>query len=262
MVSPTPDTPGILADTPPDFRHVETWIFDLDNTLYAADTHVFQQVSDRMRAFIARELSLPEDEAHRLQKLYYREYGTTLNGLMHVHKMEPDPFLDFVHDIDLGPLGPDARLGRALARLPGRKFVHTNGTLGHAENVLARLEVAHHFEDIFDIKAGGYVPKPEAQPYEMLLARAGYTANRAAMFEDIPRNLETPHALGMTTVLVHTAFEDEVAADMGAQDPATLEAVPGGAGLLHVPEYIHHLTDDLVTFLEALTLTPQPPSPA
>lgn len=257
MVSAPPDAPD-MPFAEPDFRHVEAWIFDLDNTLYAADTHVFQQVSDRMRTFIARELGVAEDEAHRLQKLYYREYGTTLNGLMVVHGLSPDPFLDYVHDIDLGPLAANAALDGALGRLPGRKFVHTNGSLGHAQNVLTRLEITHHFEDIFDIKAGGYVPKPEAQPYEMLLTRAGFAPGRAAMFEDIPRNLETPHALGMTTVLVHSALEDEVAADMGAQDPATLEAVPGGSGLLHVPDYIHHLTDDLVRFLGTLRLAAGP----
>ena len=177
-------------------------MFDLDNTLYPHHLNLWQQVDERIRDYIARFLDITHDEAFRLQKDYYRRYGTSMRGLMTEHGMSPDAFLDYVHQIDHSPLTPNPALGAALEQLPGRKLILTNGTRKHAEAVMRRLEVHHHFEDVFDIAAADLEPKPLPQVYDRFLERHGVDATRAAMFEDLARNLETPHALGMTTVLV------------------------------------------------------------
>lgn len=210
---------------------IEAWIFDLDNTLYPASANLFPQIDRRIRAYVAHQLKMTLDDAFVLQKRYYREFGTTLRGLMINHKTEPEAFLDYVHDIDHSVLGPDKRLDAALAALPGRKFVYTNGSERHAASVMDRLGVSKHFSGIFDISASRYIPKPDPAPYGELVARHGIEAKRAAMFEDIHINLKPAHALGMTTVWVrHT------------ENPAT-----AGEDLSHC----HFVTDDLIGWLEA-----------
>ena len=185
-----------------DFSKVETWVFDLDNTLYPHDLNLWQQVDDRIRGFVAAFLKVSPDEAFRIQKDYYKRYGTTMRGLMTEHGLNPDDFLEFVHQIDHSPLTPNAALGAALEQLPGRKLILTNGTRKHADAVMKRLAVDHHFEDVFDIIAAELEPKPAAQTYDRFLKRHGVDPKTSAMFEDLARNLEVPHALGMTTVLV------------------------------------------------------------
>jgi len=184
------------------FGHVETWVFDLDNTLYPHHLNLWQQVDDRIRAFVSDFLKVSKDEAFRVQKDYYKRYGTTMRGLMTEHGLSPDVYLEYVHQIDHSPLEPNAALGDALEKLPGRKLILTNGTRKHAEAVMARLEIDRHFEDVFDIAAADLDPKPLPQVYKRFLARHDVDPGRAAMFEDLARNLEVPHALGMTTVLV------------------------------------------------------------
>lgn len=184
------------------FSHVETWVFDLDNTLYPHHLNLWQQVDVRIRDFIAGYLKVPPDEAFRVQKDYYKRYGTTMRGLMTEHGMNPDDYLEFVHEIDHSPLEPNPALGAALEKLPGRKLILTNGTRKHADAVMRRLEVHDHFEDVFDIVAADLEPKPLAQTYARFLARHDVDPKNAAMFEDLARNLKEPHALGMTTVLV------------------------------------------------------------
>ena len=231
----------------PDFRHIETWVFDLDNTLYAADGGIFEQVDQRMGDFIARALSVSREEAHRLQKLYYREHGTTLSGLMSIHGIEPKDFLDYVHDIDVSVIGPDHGLETAIARLPGRKVIYTNGTVQHAENVLTQLGLRPHFEAIFDIVAAGYVPKPQHSAYRHIMASGGIAPERAVMFEDIARNLEAAHALGMTTVWVRPS-KVTMPGDGDNIDAAELARHP----------HIHHMTDDLADFLRGLAIAAGP----
>ncbi len=187
---------------PRGFAHVDTWVFDLDNTLYPHHLNLWQQVDVRIRDYIARFLDVTHDEAFRVQKDYYRRYGTTMRGMMIEHGMKPDDFLDYVHQIDHTPIQPDPVLGRALEQLRGRKLILTNGTRTHAEAVMRRLQVQEHFEDVFDIVAGELEPKPLPQTYDRFLARHGVDPRRSALFEDLARNLEVPHALGMTTVLV------------------------------------------------------------
>jgi putative hydrolase of the HAD superfamily len=224
---------------PRSFGHVACWVFDLDNTLYPHHLNLWQQVDDRIRAFIADFLKVPADEAFRVQKDYYRRYGTSMRGLMTEHGMRPDDFLEFVHQIDHSPLEPNPALGAALSRLPGRKLVLTNGTRKHADAVMAKLAVKEHFEDVFDIVAAELEPKPSRKTYERFLQLHGVNPVRAAMFEDLARNLEAPHALGMTTVLV--------------VPPATREIVREGWELEGRDAlYVDHVTDDLAGFLRQI----------
>ncbi len=222
------------------FTHVETWVFDLDNTLYPHHLNLWQQVDERIRAFVADFLKVPHEEAFRMQKDYYRRYGTTLRGLMIEHGIDPDAYLDFVHRIDHSPLEPNPALGAALERLPGRKLVLTNGTRQHADAVMRRLAIERHFDDVFDISAAELDPKPLPQAYERFLARHGVEPKTAAMFEDLARNLEIPHALGMTTVLVVPQGQRELfreAWELEGRDAA----------------HVDHVTDDLAAFLTRIT---------
>ena len=184
------------------FADTDAWIFDLDNTLYPRSTNLFRQVDERIRAYVRRLLNVDEAEADRIQKTFYREHGTTLRGLMLRHNVDPDDFLSFVHDIDHSVVPADPALGAALLRLPGKKYIFTNGSRGHAEKVAARLGFPEHFSDIFDIIAANLVPKPERETYDRFVKRFGLRPERAAMFEDLTRNLIVPKSIGMKTVLV------------------------------------------------------------
>ncbi len=221
------------------FAHIDTWIFDLDNTLYPASCRLFDQIDVRIGTFVSNLLGIDVAQARRIQKAYFYEYGTTLRGLMSQHQVKPDEFLDYVHDIDHSPVPANRALDQALHGLPGRKLIFTNGTVAHAQKVLARIGVTHHFGDIFDIVHSDYIPKPAIGPYRKFIAQARIEPTRAAMFEDIARNLEAPHELGMTTVLVTSPDN---------KDAQHLNALHGGAGEKHV----HYVTDDLAAFLAKL----------
>jgi putative hydrolase of the HAD superfamily len=225
--------------SPRRFEHVETWVFDLDNTLYPHHLNLWQQVDHRIRSFVSDFLKIPKDEAFRLQKDYYKRYGTTMRGLMTEHGLDPDSYLEYVHAIDHSPLEPNPALGAALERLPGRKLILTNGTRKHADAVMRRLEVDRHFEDVFDIAAADLDPKPLPQVYERFLNRHHVDPKKAAMFEDLARNLEVPHALGMTTVLVVPAGDREV-----LREGWELE----GRDAPHVD----HVTENIVEFVDVL----------
>lgn len=225
--------------TPQAFAHVETFIFDLDNTLYPPHLDLWSQIDDRMRDYISRFLSIPLDEAFRLQKHYYRTYGTSLRGLMIEHGLDAEDFLSFVHDIDHEPLDTAPRLAEALAALPGRKLVLTNGTRQHAHAVLRRLGLESHIEDSFGIIEAGFMPKPQPAVYEAFLRTHAIDPTTAAMFEDMPRNLEAPAALGMTTVLVVPDGSGEVIREAWEHE---------GRDAPH----IHHVTDNLHAFLKAI----------
>src|SRR5437879_5375423 len=188
-----------MTATPRGFSHVDTWVFDLDNTLYPHHLNLWQQVDERIREFVAKFLDVGRDEAFRVQKDYYRRYGTTMRGLMTEHGLNPDDFLDFVHEIDHSPLTPNPTLGAAIEALPGRKLILTNGTRKHADAVMRRLAIHHHFEDVFDIVAAELEPKPQPQTYDRFLNAHGADPASAARFEDLARKLAVPHALGMTT---------------------------------------------------------------
>jgi putative hydrolase of the HAD superfamily len=225
---------------PRGFEHVETWIFDLDNTLYPHNVNLWQQVDERIRDYIADFLKVTHEEAFRLQKDYYKRYGTSMRGMMTEHGMRSDDFLDFVHQIDHSPLEPNPALGDAIEKLPGRKVILTNGTRRHADAVLARLEIERHFQDVFDIIAAELEPKPSPQTYDRFLEALKIEAATAAMFEDLARNLAVPHALGMTTVLVVPEHSREV-----FREEWELE----GRDAPHVD----HVTDNLTSFLRAIS---------
>lgn len=218
----------------------DVWIFDLDNTLYPASCNLFDQIDWNMTRFIAQLLGLPELEARKVQKSYFREHGTTMRGLMSLHDVDPKTFLDYVHDIDLSPVEPSPRLNAALDTLPGRKLIFTNGDVPHAERVMDKLGVRHHFDGIFDIVAAGYVPKPTRSVYDTMVSRHNVDPQRAVMIEDMARNLVPAHELGMTTVWVRT---DCAHGRDRSEGP-----------------HVHHVTDDLCTWLEQTVraLSPQP----
>jgi putative hydrolase of the HAD superfamily len=220
---------------------IECWIFDLDNTLYPASCRLYVEVEERMGRFIMDELRLDHEGAHALRRRYFNQHGTTLRGLMDEYGVEPQRFLDYVHEIDLSAVAADPVLDRALAALPGRKLVFTNGTRRHAERVLDRLGLAAHFDAIHDIAAIDYRPKPDPSGYRDLVARYGVAPARAAMVEDMARNLPPAAALGMTTIWLKTGPHPELESS-------------------HVP-HIHHTVEDLASFLaEAARKIPVTPA--
>jgi putative hydrolase of the HAD superfamily len=212
---------------------VDVWVFDLDNTLYPSHCDLFSQVSQRMGEFISEFLGIAFDEARAMQKEFFQRHGTTLRGLMVEHAMDPGPFLDYVHEIDLSPIPVDGRLERALGRLPGRKLIYTNGTTRHAERITGHLGVAHHFEAVFDIADSDYLPKPDPGPYRKMLTRYDVEPSKAVMVEDMVRNLAPAAAMGMTTVWV----------------PGN----PEWSGEGSREDYVHHVAENLVDWLDALT---------
>lgn len=228
-----PPSPPQPRTTPPfDVTNTETWVFDLDNTLYDAASELFVQISARMGAYVGDLLDLDPEAARAVQKQYFHEYGTTLRGLMTVHDADPKAFLDHVHDVDYSPIGPAPALDAALERLPGRKVIFTNADIPHSTRILERLGVARHFDAIFDIEAAGYIPKPQAEIYDVLLRTHEIDPSRATMVEDISRNLEPAAARGMATVWVRTNTR------WGLPD--------------HDADYVHHVTDDLVAWLQGI----------
>jgi putative hydrolase of the HAD superfamily len=226
------------APSPRGLAHVESWIFDLDNTLYPAGSPLWPQIDARITAFVAGLFGIDGMSARALQKYYYQRYGTTLRGLMIEHDLDPAIFLDFAHDIDRSALAADEALAAAIAALPGRRFILTSGSHGHAMKTTAHLKIDHLFEAVFDIAAGDFIPKPDERTYLRFLERFGIDPAKAAMFEDIPRNLEVPYRLGMTTVLV--------APRAGHDERDSWEGEGKGAS------FVDHRTDDLAAFLTRL----------
>ncbi len=209
-----------------DFTHVEAWVFDLDNTLYSPHVRLFDQIEQRMTSFVMDTLRVHRAEADRLRALYWREHGTTLAGLMREHGIEPDPYLVAVHDISFDALDPDPDLRARIADLPGRRIVYTNGSAPYAERVIDARGLSGVFDAVYGVEHAGYRPKPERAAFEAVFKRDGVAPARAAMFEDDPRNLAEPHAMGMRTVHV-------------APEP-------------HAADHIQHYTDDLAGFLARL----------
>lgn len=232
-----------MSDTPPTdprrlgLAHVRSWVFDLDNTLYPASSSLFPQIDVRMRQFIAARLGMGLEEAFVLQKRYYRDYGTTLRGLMLVHGIEPEDFLAYVHDIDHTVLDEAPALDAALRALPGRKLIFTNGSERHAISVMERLGIAGNFDGIFDIKAAAFIPKPQPECYRAMLDRFGIAASGSAMVEDIHRNLKPACEIGMTTVWVRQDNHPDFKVVQQDEDDLS---------------HVHHITDDLVRWLEGV----------
>ena len=223
----------------PSFEHVDTWVFDLDNTLYPRQSNLFSQIDVKMTSYVAQLLGLPREEARKIQKEYYLRYGTTLKGLMLEHRVDYRDFLDKVHDIDYSWLNPDPALGKAIEALPGRKYIFTNGDRGHAERAAGQLGILGQFDDIFDIVAAELTPKPARETYDRFLAAHGVVGSKAAMFEDLARNLVEAKAVGMSTVLiVPGAFQSDFI-EAWEQDG-------------HEDGHVDYTTDNLTGFLSAL----------
>ena len=187
---------------PADLRHIDTWLFDLDNTLYPAESGLMGEIERRMTAYVMRVTGLPRDDAFKLQKEYLAQYGLTLGGLVEHHGVDPADFHTIFHDMPLEDVAQDIELVAAIARLPGRRLIFTNADAFHAERVLKHLGMTELFDEIFDIGAAGYLPKPALATFEKINADHGIDPTTAAFFEDSERNLAPAAALGMTTVLV------------------------------------------------------------
>jgi putative hydrolase of the HAD superfamily len=208
------------------FTHVRTWVFDLDNTLYPPGFRLFDQIEVRMTAFVMQALGVSHDRANHLRQHYWQTYGTTLAGLMREHQIDPGPYLDDVHDIDFSVLPKDPALADRIAALPGRRIVYTNACAPYALKVLEARGLTGLFQAVYGVEHAGFLPKPERAAFEAIFALDQIDPTTAAMFEDDPRNLAAPHAMGMRTVFVA---------------PEALKA-----------DHIHHHTDDLAAFLGAL----------
>jgi putative hydrolase of the HAD superfamily len=224
---------------PQRFAHITDWVFDLDNTLYPHHSNLFSQIDVKMTAYVAQLLQMEKDEARALQKQLYFEYGTTLNGLMVRHGIDPDDFLEKVHDIDYSWVDPNPALGDAIKALPGRKFIFTNGDRGHAERTARQLGILDHFDDIFDIVAAGLMPKPARETYDKFTALHRVAGPNAAMFEDLARNLTVPKALGMTTVLIVPNNFEPTFGEIWETDPDHEDDVD-------------YVTDDLTRFVSTI----------
>ena len=182
-------------------KNVDTWIFDLDNTLYSADSGIFQQVSELMGKFVSKHLNIDIKEAKKIQRKYYKKHGTTLRGMMDNHGVDPDTFLNEVHQLDYSIVEPYQKLNEELDKLRGKKIIYTNANLPHVNQVLSRLELTNMFDDIFDIKMADYIPKPELDPYKQLINKFNINPSCAAMFDDIAKNLVPAKNLGFTSGL-------------------------------------------------------------
>ncbi len=215
------------------FASIDTWLFDLDNTLYPPSAALFPRIDVKMGQFIQKLLGVDAEQARRVQKAFWASHGTTLRGLMDNHGVEPSEFLDYVHDIDMGTVEPDQRLVAAMARLPGRKLIFTNADTTYATRVLARLGLAGAFEAIHCIHGMDYQPKPDPRAYDMLVERYAIDPTRALFVEDMARNLAPAKALGMTTVWVDNGSER------------------GGDGASH--DYIDLTITDVSAWLDSLT---------
>lgn len=211
----------------PSFSHVTTWVFDLDNTLYPPTMGLFPQIERRMTDWVMQNLRLDRARADHLRATYWQTYGTTLSGLMRDHGVDPVPYLAYVHDLDFSVLSPDPELAAQLRALPGRRIVYTNADRAYAHRVLEARGLTGLFDAVYGVEEAGFLPKPEAAAFQTIFALDNLAPDRAAMFEDDPKNLRAPHALGMRTV--HVAPDP---------DPA---------------DHIHHHTADLAGFLARLT---------
>ncbi|MGC6452354.1 MAG: pyrimidine 5'-nucleotidase [Candidatus Puniceispirillaceae bacterium] len=213
---------------------ISDWVFDLDNTIYPAKSNLFVRVAVRITEFVARHFDVPDDEARVIQKDLFQRYGTTMRGLMVEQNLAPEAFLHFVHDIDVSDLPFEAELDAMLTALPGRKHIFTNGTVPHAENILNAYGIRHHFDHIFDIVGADFVPKPEKQAFDRFMQVTDIDPAGAVMIEDMARNLEPAHHLGMRTVWLAS---DHDWAQRGADE-----------------DYVHFVAEDLKSFLSALAI--------
>ena len=181
---------------------IKFWIFDLDNTLYAGKTRVFEQISKRISKYISEKLNVSIEEAKKIQKNYFYEYNTTLNGMIKNHKIDANEFLEFVHNVNIDFLKEDPKLKEELKQLEGKKFIFTNGSRKHALNIIQRIGIDQSFDGIFDIVDSDFIPKPAIEPYKKLVEKHTIDPNLCVLVEDIARNLKPAYEMGMKTVWI------------------------------------------------------------
>ena len=213
-------------------KKIKYWLFDLDNTLYSGNTKVFDQVDKKMSLFISKKLDLSIEEAKKIQKNYFHEYNTTLNGMIKNHQIDAEEFLDFVHDVDLNFLEKDLNLHKELASLVGKKYIFTNGSRAHASNVTKRIGIENLFDGVFDIVDSDFVPKPSIEPYKKIIQKYGIVPEYCIFIEDIARNLKPAYELGMKTVWIKN--DEPWAAKYSNED------------------FINYRTDNLAKFLKEI----------
>ena len=211
---------------------IKYWLFDLDNTLYSGDTKVFDQVDKKMSKFISEKLKVSIEEAKKIQKNYFHEYNTTLNGMIKNHEIDADEFLDFVHDVDLDFLKADKPLEQEISNLVGKKFIFTNGSKAHASNVTKRIGIEKLFDGVFDIVESDFIPKPSIEPYKKIIEKYKIEPQYSIFIEDIARNLKPAHELGMKTVWIKN--DEPWAAKFSDSD------------------FINYKTDNLAKFLKEI----------
>jgi putative hydrolase of the HAD superfamily len=183
-------------------KSIKWWLFDLDNTLYSGKTKVFEQIDKKMSKYISEKLNVSIEEAKKIQKNYFYEYNTTLNGMIKNHQINANEFLEFVHDIDINFLKKDVQLDQELQNLKGKKIIFTNGSRKHAINVTRKIGIEKHFDDIFDITDSEFMPKPSKEPYKKLVEKHKIDPNLCVFIEDIARNLKPAYEMGMKTVWI------------------------------------------------------------
>ena len=188
--------------------NIDTWIFDLDNTLYSADSGIFQQVHDLMGKFVSNHLNIEMKDAKILQKKYYKQHGTTLRGMMDNHGVDPDYFLSEVHKLDYSIVNSNKELNDQLNKLNGKKIIYTNANMQHTLDVLEQIELTNFFDEIFDIKMADYIPKPEITPYEQIIKKYNLKPNSCAMFDDIAKNLVPAKKVGFTSIWIDAGYEN------------------------------------------------------
>jgi len=215
-----------------ELKKIKYWLFDLDNTLYSGDTKVFDQVDKKMSKFISEKLKVSEEEAKKIQKNYFHEYNTTLNGMIKKHDIDANEFLEFVHDVNLDFLKKDEFLGNQINKLNGKKIIFTNGSKAHAANVTGKIGIDKLFDGVFDIVDSDFYPKPSMEPYKKIIENYNIEPEYCIFFEDIARNLKPAHELGMKTVWIKN------------KEPWAAEYSDA--------EFINYRTDNLANFLKEI----------